>query len=150
MNWKKNRMMFWTITAFKFPPLILWGVDIIFTAPRSNFPRHPALWIDENFLKGASVVTSSREHDPFCHQPVGWLVWLGKRMKSCFSPTAIALASSAIVKVSGQNLFWTLYGYLGQIRLGLPKGSVLKGSLKVRWGQWEVFGEIFDEHSPQI
>ena len=39
MDWKKNRMMFWTIPAFNFPPLILWGVDIIFTAPRSNFPK---------------------------------------------------------------------------------------------------------------
>ena len=53
-------------------------------------------------------------------------------MKFCFSPTAIALGSSAIVKVSGQNCFWTLYGFLGQIRLGLPKGSILEGSLKVR------------------
>ena len=39
-----------------------------------------------------------------------------------FSPTAIALGPSAIVKVSGQNCFWTLHGSLGQIRLGLPKG----------------------------
>ena len=30
-----------------------------------------------------------------------------------FSPTAIALGSSAIVKVSGQNCFRTLYGFLG-------------------------------------
>ena len=36
-----------------------------------------------------------------------------------FSPTAIALGPSAIVKVSGQNCFRTLYGSLGQIRLGL-------------------------------
>ena len=36
-----------------------------------------------------------------------------------FSPTAIALGSSALVKVSGQNCFRTLYGSLGQIRLGL-------------------------------
>ena len=48
----------------------------------------------------------------------------------CFSPTAIALESSAIVKVSGQNCFWTLYGSLGQICLGLPKGSA-EGSTKV-------------------
>ena len=40
-----------------------------------------------------------------------------------FSPTAIALGSSAIVKLSGQNCFRTLYGSLGQIRLGPPKGS---------------------------
>ena len=39
--------------------------------------------------------------------------------QSRFSPTAIASGSSAIVKVSGQNSF----GFLGQIRLGLPKGS---------------------------
>ena len=36
---------------------------------------------------------------------------------SCFS-TAIALGSSAIVKVSGQNCFGTLYGSLSQIYLG--------------------------------
>ena len=41
-----------------------------------------------------------------------------------FSPTAITLGSSAIVKVSGRNRFRTLYGSLGQIRLGLPQGSV--------------------------
>ena len=35
------------------------------------------------------------------------------------SPTAIALGSSAIVKVSGQNCFRALYGSLGQIRLGV-------------------------------
>ena len=45
------------------------------------------------------------------------------------SPTAIALGSSAIVKVLGQNCFRTLYGSLGQVRLGL-KGSV-EGSTKV-------------------
>ena len=39
------------------------------------------------------------------------------------SPTAIALRSSAIVKVSGQNCIRTFYGSLGQIRLGLPKHS---------------------------
>ena len=48
----------------------------------------------------------------------------------CHSPTAIALGSSAIVKVSGRNCFRTLYGSLGQIRLGLPKGSA-EGSTKV-------------------
>ena len=47
-----------------------------------------------------------------------------------FCPTAIALGSSAIVKVSGQNSFRTLYGSLGQIHLGLPKGSA-EGSTKV-------------------
>ena len=47
-----------------------------------------------------------------------------------FSPTAIALGSSAIVKVSGQNSFRTLYGSLGQIHLGPPKGSA-EGSAKV-------------------
>ena len=41
----------------------------------------------------------------------------------CNSPTAIALRSSAIVKVSGQNCIRTFYGSLGQIRLGLPKHS---------------------------
>ena len=48
----------------------------------------------------------------------------------CFSPTAIALGYSAIVKVSGQNCFWTLYGSLGQIHLGLPNGSA-EGSTEV-------------------
>ena len=46
-----------------------------------------------------------------------------------FSPTAIALGSSAIVKVSGQNRSSPLYGSLGQIRVGLPKGSA-EGSTK--------------------
>ena len=46
------------------------------------------------------------------------------------SPTAIALGSSAIVKVSGQNCFRALYGSLGQIRLGPPEGSA-EGSAKV-------------------
>ena len=56
-------------------------------------------------------------------------------MGLCFSQTAIALGSSAIVKVPGQNCFHTLYGSVGQIRRGvsgllgqirpwLPKGSV--------------------------
>ena len=59
----------------------------------------------------------------------------------CFSQTAIALGSSAIVKVPGQICFRTLYGSVGQIRRGvfgllgqirpwLPKGSV-KGSTRV-------------------
>ena len=47
-----------------------------------------------------------------------------------FSPTAIALGSSAIVKVSGQNCFRTINGSLGQICVGLPKGSG-EGSTKV-------------------
>ena len=47
-----------------------------------------------------------------------------------FSPTAIALGSSAIVKVSGQNCFRTLSGSPGRIRLGLPKGFA-EGSTKV-------------------
>ena len=46
------------------------------------------------------------------------------------SPTAIALGSSGIVKVSGQNCFRTLYGSPGQIRLGLLRGSA-EGSTKV-------------------
>ena len=46
-----------------------------------------------------------------------------------FSPTAIALGSSAIGKVSGQNCFCTLYGSLGGV-LGPPKGSA-EGSTKV-------------------
>ena len=46
-----------------------------------------------------------------------------------FSPTAIALGSSAIAKVSGQNCFRTLCGSLGQIRVELPKGSA-DGSTK--------------------
>ncbi len=47
-----------------------------------------------------------------------------------FSPTATALGSSTILKVSGQNCFRTLCGSLGQIRLGPPKGSA-EGSTKV-------------------
>ena len=46
----------------------------------------------------------------------------------CFFPN-MALGSSAIGKVSGQNCFRTLYGSLGQI-LGPPKGSA-EGSTKV-------------------
>ena len=65
-------------------------------------------------------------------------------MISCiiFPPTAIALGSSAIVKVSGQNSFRTLYGSPGQIRLGLPKGSaeistkVPTKLLQVSWCLW--------------
>ena len=49
---------------------------------------------------------------------------------SLCSPTAIALGSSAIVKVAGQNCFWTLYSSLGQIRLGPPKSSA-ESSTKV-------------------
>ena len=41
----------------------------------------------------------------------------------------------AIVKVSGQNCFQTLSGSLGQIHLGLPKGSA-EGSTKVHWGSF--------------
>ena len=52
-----------------------------------------------------------------------------------FSPTAIALGSSAIVKVSGQNSFRTLYGFLRPICLGLPKGSA-EGSTKVLQVSW--------------
>ena len=52
------------------------------------------------------------------------------RVKCDFSPTAIGLGSSAIVKVSGQNSFRILYCSLEQIRLGLPKGSA-ESSTKV-------------------
>ena len=52
-----------------------------------------------------------------------------------FSRTAIASGSSAIVKVSGQNCFLTLYGSLGQIRLGPPEGST-EGSTKVLQVSW--------------
>ena len=45
-------------------------------------------------------------------------------------PSAIAFGSSAIVKVSGQNCFRTLYASPGQGRLGPPEGSA-KGSTKV-------------------
>ena len=44
-----------------------------------------------------------------------------------FSPTAIALESSAVVKVSGQNCFRTLYGSLGQ--LGYPLGLFFQGTI---------------------
>ena len=47
-----------------------------------------------------------------------------------FFPNSNSLGSSAIVKVSGQNCFRTLYGSLGQICFGLPKGSA-EGSTKV-------------------
>ena len=65
---------------------------------------------------------------------IAWIAHLSS-LECCDSdtfyfPIAIALGSSAIVKVSGQNCFWTLYGSLGQIRLGLPKGSA-EGSTKV-------------------
>ena len=49
---------------------------------------------------------------------------------ACHSPTAMALGSSAIVKVSGKNCFRTLYGSVGQIRLGQLKGSA-EGSTKI-------------------
>ena len=58
------------------------------------------------------------------------MVCRAQTQKASCSPTAIALGSSAIVKVSGQNCFRTLYGSLGQIRLGPPKGSA-EGSTKV-------------------
>ena len=56
------------------------------------------------------------------------------------SPTAIALGSSAIGKVWGQNRFRTLYGSLDQIRLGPPQGSAEGGSSSfvvslVFWGR---------------
>ena len=80
-----------------------------------------------------------------------WLACLAwKENEVLFFPNSNSFGIFSHSKGFGAELLWTLYGYLGQIRLGLPKGSVLKGSLKVRWGQWEVFGEIFDEHSPQI
>jgi len=52
-----------------------------------------------------------------------WIDWDLPRI--VFSQTAIALGSSAIVKVSGQNCFRTLYGSLGQMGLGLLKGPAL-------------------------
>ena len=42
----------------------------------------------------------------------------------CF-PNSKSFGYSAIIKLSGQNCFQTLYGSLGQIRLGLPKGSAI-------------------------
>ena len=52
-----------------------------------------------------------------------------------FFPNSFGVFS--IVKVSGQNCFRTLYGSLGQIGLGPPKGSA-EGSTKVppRFHQW--------------
>ena len=73
----------------------------------------------------------SGRRDPIsklCLQDLTWSSWIS--CASCFSPTAIALGSSAIVKVSGQNCFRTLCGSLGQIRLGPPEGSA-EGSTKV-------------------
>ena len=54
------------------------------------------------------------------------MTWLAVLL--VFSPPAIDFGSSGVVKVSGQNCFRTLYGSLGQIRLGLPKGF-MEGSL---------------------
>ena len=52
------------------------------------------------------------------------------------SPTARALGSSALGKVWGQNRFRTLYGFLGQIRFGLPKGFRGRFHTKVRQVSW--------------
>ena len=54
----------------------------------------------------------------------------GPQVQGNCSPTAIALGSSAIVKVPGQNCFRALCASLGQIRLGPPEGSA-EGSTKV-------------------
>ena len=81
-----------------------------------------------------------------------------------FFSTAIALGSSAMVKVSGQNCFRTLYGSLGQIRLGLRKGSVtvserfLQGCASlvvslVFWGRSSAKGSVLKgavEGSPRF
>ena len=58
-----------------------------------------------------------------------------------YSLTAIALGSSAIVKVSGQNCLRTLYGSLGQIHLGVPKGSA-EGSTKVPFRFQQGFTKV--------
>ena len=59
------------------------------------------------------------------------------------SPTAIALGSSAIVKVSGQNCFRTLCGSLGQIFVEPPGGS-LEGSTKVAQVSWCLWSSATD------
>ena len=59
------------------------------------------------------------------------------------SPTAIALGSSAIVKVSGQNCFRTLCGSLGQICVEPPRGS-LEGSTKVAQVSWCLWPSATD------
>ena len=59
------------------------------------------------------------------------------------SPTAIALGSSAIVKVSGQNCFRTLCGSLGQICVEPPRGS-LEGSTKVAQVSWCLWSSATD------
>ena len=60
-----------------------------------------------------------------------------------FSPTAIALGSSAIVKVSGLNRFRTLYGSLGQACLGPPEGSAnVPPSLRQFRGVSGLLGQI--------
>ena len=61
-----------------------------------------------------------------------------------FSPTTIALGPSAIVKVSGQNCFHTLYGSLGQIRLGL--GHRWNGAKSLR----ECLRRAYAEHPRRL
>ena len=58
-----------------------------------------------------------------------------RKVSLCFFPNRNNIGFSAIGKVSGQL---GLYGSLGQIRLGLPKGSA-EGStevLEVSWCLW--------------
>ena len=55
-----------------------------------------------------------------------------RKVSLCFFPNEITLGFSAIGKVSGQL---GLYGSLGQIRLGLPKGSA-EGSTEVLEVSW--------------
>ena len=60
-----------------------------------------------------------------------------------FSPTAIALGSSAIVKVSGLNRFRTLHGSLKQACLGPPEGSAnVPPSLRQFRGVSGLLGQI--------
>ncbi len=77
--------------------------------------------------------------------------WLFASFVDDSSPTAIALGSSAIAKVSGQNCFRTLDGSLGQIHLGPPErhaeGSaklpprIQQGSTKVLQVSWCLWAD---------
>ena len=67
-------------------PLVLWGVWYhLHCSPATNFRRHPALWIDENFLKGASVVTLAEWTWSILPLRRRWLVlvWKGNEVLTC-------------------------------------------------------------------
>ena len=61
------------------------------------------------------------------------------------SPTATTLGSSAIVTVWEQNCFRTFRGFLGQIRLGLLKGSAEGSTMQGSTGVPLRFHESFSK-----